>query len=89
MTGPKRDRTAPPRVAAVLSALAVGVVVYFAVKILLVSPGNVLALVCLVLMGLATGNTVRRSGVTGLASVASLAAAVLAALLAFVLGRAG
>ncbi|WP_407570125.1 hypothetical protein [Deinococcus altitudinis] len=89
MTGPAPARNVPPRLFSVLSALAVGVVVYFAVKILLVSPGNVLALVCLVLMGLAIGNTVRRSGVTGFASVASLVAAVLAALLAFVLGRAG
>ena len=89
MTGSVPERNVPPRLFAVLSALAVGVVVYFAVKILLVSPGNVLALVCLVMMGLAIGNTVRRSGVTGFASVASLAAAVLAALLSFALGRAG
>jgi hypothetical protein len=89
MSGPAPARTLPPRPVAVLSALAVGGVVYFAVKILLVSAGNVLALVCLVLTGLSIGNTVRRSGLRSFASVAALAAAVLAVLLAFVLNRTG
>ena len=89
MTGPAPAGNGVPRVFTVLSALAVGVVVYFAVKILFVSPGNVLALVCLVLMGLSIGNTVRRSGARSLASVTMLVAAALASLLAFVLGRTG
>lgn len=89
MSRPAPAKPGPPRVFTVLSGLAVGVVVYFAVKILLVSPGNVLALVCLVLMGLTIGNMLRRGGVRGFASVVTLVAAALAALLAFVLNRAG
>ena len=80
---------APPRLVAVLSGLALGVVVYFAVKILLAAPGNVLALVCLVLMGLSLGAVVRRGGVRSFASLVALGAAALGVLLAFVLGRAG
>ena len=82
---PKRVNTAPPLATTVLSALALGVVVYFALRILLLSPGNVLALICLVLMGLSVGNTVRRSGLRSLAALLMLGAALLGGLLAFVL----
>ncbi len=82
---PERVNAAPPLAAAVLSALALGVVVYFALRILLLSPGNVLALICLVLMGLSVGNTVRRSGLRSLAAGLLLGAALLGGLTAFVL----
>ncbi len=82
---PERADIAPPLAASALSALALGVVVYFALRILLLSPGNVLALVCLVLMGLSVGNTVRRSGLRSLAAALMLGAALLGGLLAFVL----
>ncbi|WP_424951508.1 hypothetical protein [Deinococcus sp.] len=74
---------------AVLSSLALGLVVYFAVKILLSAPGNVLALVCLVLMGLYIGNLARRGGVRSFAALCALGATLLGVLLAFALGRAG
>ncbi len=86
MSGPASP--APPRLTAVLSALALGVVVYFALKILLNAPGNVLALICLVLMGLYIGSLARRGGGDRFAALCALGAAVLGALLAFVLNRA-
>lgn len=82
---PERVKRAPPLAFSVISALALGVVVYFALRILLLSPGNVLALVCLVLMGLSVGNTLRRSGLRSLAAALTLGAALLGGLLAFVL----
>ena len=82
---PERVNTAPPLAVSVLSALALGVVVYFALRILLFSPGNVLALICLVLMGLSVGNTLRRSGLRSLAAALTLGAALLGGLLAFAL----
>ena len=82
---PERVNHTPPLAASVLSALALGVVVYFALRILLLSPGNVLALICLVLMGLSVGNTVRRSGLRSLAAALTLGAALLGGLLAFAL----
>lgn len=85
MSGPVSP--APPRVFAVVSALALGVVVYFALKILLTAPGNVLALVCLALMGLYVGNLMRRGGPRSFAALWALGAAVLGALLAFALNR--
>ena len=42
-----------------------------------------LALICLVLMGLSVGNTVRRSGLRSLAAALMLGAALLGGLLAF------
>ena len=80
---PEGRNQAPPLAFSVISALALGVVVYFALRILLLSPGNVLALICLVLMGLSVGNTVRRSGLRSLAAALMLGAALLGGLLAF------
>ena len=82
---PERTSTTPPLAFSVISALALGVVVYFALRILLRSPGNVLALICLVLMGLSVGNTLRRSGLRSLAAALMLGAALLGGLLAFAL----
>ena len=75
---------APPLLTAIPTSVVLGVVVYFAVRVLLQSPGSILALVCLVLMGLTVGNTVRRSGLRSLPALLLLAAAVLGGGLAFV-----
>ncbi len=88
MTGPSpAERAAPPTVVSVITSVATGLVVYFALHILLAAPGNVLALVCLVLVGLTTGNVIRRSGLRSLAAGLIAGAIVMAVLLAFTVGR--
>ena len=81
---PSTTPGAPPLLTAIPTSVVLGVVVYFAVRVLLQSPGSILALVCLVLMGLTVGNTVRRSGLRSLPALLLLAAAVLGGGLAFV-----
>ena len=73
-----------PPLLALPSGLALGVVVYFALRILLVSL-SVVALLSLVLLGLSIGAVIRRGGVRSLPALSLLAGAVLGGLLAFVL----
>jgi hypothetical protein len=75
----------PGTVVAAISVVPIGLVAYFATKILLASPGNILALICLVLMGLTVGNLVRRNGLKHLVSILTLSAVVVGLLLALVL----
>jgi hypothetical protein len=81
---PRQAAAVPPLLTAIPTSVVLGVVVYFAVQVLFQSPGSILALVCLVLMGLTVGNTVRRSGLRSLPALLLLAAAVLGGGLAFV-----
>lgn len=74
-----------PVAASWVSALVLGAAVYFALRVLLSSPGNLLALLVLALMGLSVTRLVKRSGAGSLAARLSIAAALLAALLAFAL----
>jgi len=78
-------RPAPPRAFTFLLSAVLGVVVYFALKILLAAPGNVLALVCLALMGLTAGNLVRRHGLNSPETVSAAAAILVGALTALLL----